>query len=79
MASRIRSDIEEGMSYTSGERAPKPTVSERAFANLSDEAREAMTERWLQRNELTPEDLEDTRHDVREARGGHTQARIPGP
>lgn len=35
------------MSYTDGKKAPKPTVSERVFAELTDEERDAITERWL--------------------------------
>ena len=35
------------MTYTDGRRSPKPTQSERAFADLTDAEREAMAEHWL--------------------------------
>ena len=35
------------MSYTDGKKAPRPTESERAFAALTDEEREAISKRWL--------------------------------
>jgi hypothetical protein len=35
------------MTYVDGRRAPKPTQSERAFAELTDAEREEMAQRWL--------------------------------
>ncbi len=41
------------MSYTDGKRAPKPTESERIFASLTDEERDAITWNWLAWHEVT--------------------------
>lgn len=35
------------MSYVDGTRSPRPSPTELAFASLTDQEREAMTEQWL--------------------------------
>lgn len=38
------------MSYTDGTRAPRPTQSEKRFANMSDVERESMSIAWLEQH-----------------------------